>query len=406
MKADARRIPSMIPRQLSGTLIESARHYPVVTLLGPRQSGKTTLARSSFPEHEYCNMEDPELRALALEDPKEFFHRHAPPVILDEIQRAPTLLSMIQVMVDDDPGRKGAFILTGSHQPQLKAGISQSLAGRSSLHRLLPLSVRELERAGHIQDRDESLFKGFMPRLYQQDLPPTELYRNYYGTYIERDVRQLIQLRNLQSFELFMKLLAGRVGQVLNLHSLSGDVGVSSPTLREWLSVLESSFVVFRLPPYFENFGKRFIKSPKIYFSEPGLAAYLLEIRSASQAGRDPLMGAVFENIVVVEALKSRWNRGLDADLYYWRDQRGMEIDLILSRQRHLFPVEIKAARSYHSDFTRNLSKFSRLDPRIEAGAVVYAGKEEQKVSGVQLLSLSSLDDYLGFEFKGAAPTP
>ncbi|NCC50618.1 MAG: ATP-binding protein [Spartobacteria bacterium] len=397
-------LSSLIPRILAGSLKESAGRYPVVTLLGPRQSGKTTLVRNCFPGHEYCNLEDPELRALALADSKEFLHRHAPPLILDEIQRVPELLSLIQVLVDEQPGMKGWFILTGSHQPELRAGISQSLAGRTSLHRLLPFSVRELELAGHRQDRDEWLFKGCLPRLYQEGLPPTELYRNYYETYIERDVRQLIQLRNLQAFELFMKLLAGRVGQALNLHALSGDIGVSSPTLREWLSVLEASFVVFRLPPYFENFGKRFVKSPKLYFTEPGLAAYLLEIRSASQVSRDPLLGALFENLVVVEALKSRWNRGEDADLYYFRDQRGLEVDLILSRQRHLFPIEIKAARSYHTDFAKNLRKFSRLDSRIEAGAVVYAGTEDQKVSGIRLLTLSGMDAYVQEEAPAATP--
>ena len=376
----------LIERELGRVLVEKASQYPVVTLLGPRQSGKTTLVQGRFPGYEYCNLEDPESRRLALADPKEFLHRHRPPLIVDEVQRVPELLSQIQVEVDKRPRVKGAFILTGSHQPRLKEGIAQSLAGRTAILKLLPLSIRELESAGVRQDRDAWLYRGCMPRLYLEQLPASPHYRDYYETYIERDVRQLIQLKQLPPFELFMKLLAGRVGQVLNLHALSGDVGVSSPTLREWLAVLEASFVVFRLPPYYENFGKRFIKSPKLYFTEPGLVAYLLEIRSEDQAARDPLLGSLFENLVVVEALKARWNHGLDPDLYYFRDQSGFEIDLILSRQRHLIPFEIKAARNYHSDFFRSLERFAGWNDRIESGTVIYAGEQSQTVHGCGLL--------------------
>lgn len=375
-----------IEREMAATLLESAGHYPVVTLLGPRQSGKTTMVWQCFPDHDYCNLEDPELRQLAQADTREFLHRHPPPVILDEVQRVPDLLSRIQVVVDESPRAKGLFILTGSHQPLLKEGIAQTLAGRTAVHKLLPLSIRELSRSDRRQDRDEWLFRGCLPRLYLENLPPTDLYRNYYETYIERDVRQLIQLRQQEPFELFMKLLAGRVGQVLNLHALSGEVGVSSPTLREWFSVLEASFVIFRLPPYFENFGKRFIKSPKIYFTEPGLAAYLLEIRSPAQATRDPLMGSLFENLLVSEALKARWNQGLDADLYYFRDQSGFEIDLIFSRQRRLRPFEIKSARSYHPDFFRNLKRFRQWSDSIDPGGVLYSGEQSQTIGDYALI--------------------
>lgn len=375
-----------VGRELREILLLSARRYPLVTVLGPRQSGKTTLVRSAFPDHAYCNLEDPESRALATSDPKEFLHRYRAPLILDEVQRVPDLLSLLQVHVDERPSEKGIFILTGSHQPRLRECISQSLAGRTAILKLLPLSIAELTSANVKQDRDEWLTRGCLPRLYRDDLPANDLYRNYYETYVERDVRQLIELRNLQAFELFMKLLAGRVGQVLNLHALAGEVGVSSPTLREWLSVLEASFVVFRLPPYYDNFGKRFIKSPKIYFTEPGLAAYLLEIRTPEQMSRDPLLGSLFENLVVTEALKARWNCGLDADLYYFRDQAGFEIDLILSRQRRLFPAEIKAARTFRKEYFKNLEKFASWSESIEAGMLIYAGDQEQVVHGMSLL--------------------
>ncbi len=378
-----------INRELQGPLLANAKHYPVVTVLGPRQSGKTTLVRSVFPNHTYCNLEDPELRALATQDPKEFLHRYRPPLILDEVQRVPSLLSLLQVRIDERPAEKGAFILTGSHQPRLRESISQSLAGRTSILKLLPLSIAELSAAGVEQDRDEWLSYGCLPRLYRDALPANDLYRNFYETYVERDVRQLIELRNLQAFELFMKLLAGRVGQVLNLHALSGEIGVSSPTLRQWLSVLEASFVVFCLPPYYNNFGKRFIKSPKIYFTEPGLVAYLLEIRTPQQMSRDPLLGNLFENLVVMEALKSRWNQGVDPDLYHIRDSGGFEIDLVLSRQRQLFPVEIKASRSFRAEFFRNLERSAHWSETIQPGAVIYAGEEEQTVQGHLLLPFS-----------------
>jgi hypothetical protein len=307
-------------------------------------------------------------------------------VIFDEVQRVPQLLSAIQVEVDARPREKGVFVLSGSHQPQLKAEVGQSLAGRTAILKLLPLSIQEAASHGIRQSRDEWLLKGCLPRLYLEGMDPTGLYRNYYETYIERDVRQLIQLKQQQPFELFLKLLAGRVGQVLNLHGLSGDVGVSSPTLREWLSVLEASFIVFRLPPYYENFGKRYIKSPKLYFTEPGLVAYLLELRSPDQAARDPLLGSLFENLVVVEALKARWNAGFDPDLYYFRDQSGFEIDLIHSRQRQLYPFEIKASQSFNADFFRNLKKFSRWRDGIHGGTVIYGGEAQQVVENGQLV--------------------
>lgn len=381
----------IIHRSITPALQEAAELFPAVTLIGPRQSGKTTLAKATFPEHGYANLEDPELRRLARGDPKEFLKQYEAPVIIDEIQRVPELLSTLQVRIDEQPDAKGQFILTGSHQIDLRATISQSLAGRTALLKLLPFTLSETLQAAPCYDRDEYLLHGFMPRHYQENIPPELLYRNYYETYVERDIRQMINLRSLQAFELFMKLLAGRIGQLVNLHSLSGEVGVSSTTLKEWLAALEASFIVFRLPPYYENFGKRFIKTPKLYFTEVGLAAYLLEIRKPEQVSRDPLMGSLFENMVVIEALKHRYNAGRDADLYFFRDQSGMEIDLIKSDHRELTPMEIKAARTFDPSFLKSLRSFQALDDRIKPGALIYAGDQEQTYKDVELINFKNM---------------
>ena len=363
----------MIHRTIETQLAKLAKQFPVITITGPRQSGKTTLAQHFFASHEYINLEEPEFRRYAEEDPKGFLADHPAPVILDEIQRVPELLSYIQILADRSP-EPGRFVLTGSHQPKLRAEVSQSLAGRTGLLRLLPLSLDELTDAGFSLSRNECIHRGFLPKLYRTQADPTAEYSSYYGTYIERDVRQLINLRYQHEFEMFIRLLAGRTGQLLNLNSLSDDVGVSSTTLAEWLNVLEASFIIFRLPPYFENFGKRLIKTPKIYFTEVGLAAWLLDLNSPESVGRDPLIGSLFENMVVVELLKFRLNRGKMPNLYFFRDQRGFEIDLLLAENRQLYPVEIKSARTYHADFAANLKTFCASDRKIRPGMVVYAG--------------------------------
>ena len=375
----------MIKRKIQQELAKLAQEYKVVTITGPRQSGKTTLARMQFPDYTYVNLEEPETRQLAERDAKEFLKRYSVPIIIDEIQRLPMLLSYIQVECDKS-NIKGQYILTGSHQPALKAEISQSLAGRTAILQLLPLSIKELTEAGIQLDRDEYLFKGFMPQLYEENIDITRFYRNYYMTYVERDARQLVNIRNFSSFEVFIKLLAGRVGQLVNLNSLAGDVGVSSSTLGEWLSILEASYIVFRLPPYFENFGKRLIKTPKLYFTEVGLAG---------MGTRDPLMGNLFENMVIVEALKARYNAGKDAGLYFFRDSNGLEIDLLQSANRKLYPMEIKAARTYNSDFAVNIKKFERLNDKTAGGSVIYSGDNVQKIGNIQLLNFVDTADII-----------
>ena len=383
-----------INRSIEAELMRVRKEYPVVTITGPRQSGKTSLARKYCRGYAYANLELPEVRKLAQSDPKAFFSTWPAPVIIDEVQRVPELLSYIQVYADETDMR-GQYILTGSHQVGLSAAVSQSLAGRTALLRLLPLSLAELKNTGVKISRDDILLKGFMPRLYHEDIRPTTLYSEYFQNYIERDLRQLASIRDLLLFEKFMRILAGRVGQVINISSLAGDVGVSRSTLNEWLSVLESSFIIFRLLPWFEKANKRAIKTPKLYFTEPGMAAWLLEIETAKQISRDPLMGNLFENMVVVEALKTRLNAGLLPNLYFYRDTKGNEVDLIIRRHRQLKPVEIKAAMTFSPDMTSSLKKFSKKFDDSLPGAIIYAGQMETKSETTQILNFANTSELI-----------
>jgi uncharacterized protein len=383
-----------IERTIQEEFARVMEEYPVVTITGPRQSGKTSLAKRCYPDYEYVNLELPEIRRLAQNDPYAFFNAYPPPVIIDEIQRVPDLLSYIQVFADSST-KRGQYILTGSHQLDLAAAVSQSLAGRTALLRLLPLSLEELHKAGVSQSRDEAIFKGFMPRLYHDDIRTGTLYSEYFQNYVERDLRQMVSIHDLLLFEKFMRILAGRVGQVINISSLSGDVGVSRSTLNGWLAVLEASFVIFRLPPWFENSNKRAIKTPKLYFTEPGLATWLLEIETVKQVSRDPLMGNLFENMVVVEALKSLLNAGKMPNLYFYRDKKGMEVDLIIGKQRQLRPIEIKAAMTFTPGMKKGLQKFSRMFPNTLSGAVIYSGELETKSEKTELVNFKNTANLL-----------
>ena len=381
----------MIVRQIAQELAATANEFPVVTIIGPRQAGKTTLARMQFPNHAYANLEAPDIRLLATSDPHAFFSQFPPPVIIDEIQRVPELLSTIQVLADSNPQR-GQYILTGSHQLRLQEAVAQSLAGRTALLRLLPLSISELKATGITHTRDEFIYQGFMPRLYNEKVNPTRLYRNYCQTYIERDIRQMINLRRLTDFENFTRLLAGRVGQILNLSSLSNDIGASSTTLKEWLSALEASHTIFRLNPYFENFGKRIIKSPKIYFTDVGLASYLLGIESPALAARDPLIGNLFENMVVIEALKARLNAGKEPELYFYRDNKGNEVDLLFRQNRQLIPIEIKSAMTFHPQFAKGIAQFQKIASSAQKGHIIYAGNLTPELSHASVLHFTDVD--------------
>jgi len=383
----------MIIRDITEELVRSAEEYPVVTILGPRQSGKTTLARMTFPDKPYFSLEDPDVRMAAEADPRGFLGQMEGGGILDEVQRLPVLLSYVQGMVDKTR-KHGRFILTGSHQPQLHEAISQSLAGRTAMLTLWPFSLKELRHYESAWDPFDLINRGFFPRLHDEGLEPRRFFNGYLQTYVERDVRALIQLRNLSQFQKFLTLLAGRVGQVVNLASLGNDVGASSTTIRNWLSVLKASYVVFELPPFFENVQKRVIKSPKIFFTDVGLAAFLLGIHTAEQASRDPLRGSLYENLVVADIVKSALNKGIRPETYFFRDSHGNEIDMLIREKGVLIPVEIKSASTYSAHFVKMLEWFKTLGIRRAApGAVLYNGEQPFNIRGVRVFNPLHVED-------------
>jgi predicted AAA+ superfamily ATPase len=381
-----------IQRQALGVLLQRAMLYPVVTVLGPRQSGKTTLCQMAFPDKPYVNLEQPDVREFAQQDPKAFLAQFPDGAVLDEIQNVPALLSWIQVLTDADP-RKGRFVLTGSHQLQVSAQITQSLAGRTAVLELLPLSLSELAKAndlstGEPADVNGLMLQGGYPRIHAQDLPPEVMLSDYFATYVERDVRQLINLRHLREFGQCVRLLAGRTGQLLNQTSLGNEVGVSSNTITQWLSILEASFLVFSLAPWSVNIGKRLVKSPKIYFYDVGLACWLLGIKTVEQLQHHPLRGALFENLVVLEVLKSLRNQGLRDPLYFFRDSNGLEIDLLLDHANGLQLVEIKASQTVSAPLFKNLRTVSTLlGDLVRSQHLIYGGAERQDRTGVEVMS-------------------
>ena len=386
-------ITGMIERDITNELVECAAEYPVVTILGPRQSGKTTLVQMNFPDRPYFSLEYPDVRAAAEADPRGFLSQEEDGAILDEVQRLPALLSYIQGIVDK-ARRPGMFILTGSHQPRLHEAISQSLAGRTAMLALWPFSLAELRRYKSDWRAFELVVKGFFPRLHEEDLEPRRFYNSYLQTYVERDVRALINLRDLSQFQKFLTLLASRVGQVVNFTSLSNDVGVSATTIKSWLSVLKASYVVFELPPFFANIRKRLIKSPKLYFTDVGFAAFLLGIHTEEQASRDPLRGNLYENLVIADIVKGALNRGIRPEIYFFRDSHGNEIDLLIKEDGVLIPVEIKSAATFSTDFVKGLERFKDLGlDRVAAGAVLYDGEQRFKIRGVRIFNHLHVED-------------
>jgi predicted AAA+ superfamily ATPase len=355
--------------------------------MGPRQSGKTTLVKNLCKNYPYINLEEPDIREIADRDPRAILNKYPDGLIIDEIQNVPSLLSYIQAIVDEKQ-REGMYVLTGSHQLELHAALSQSLAGRTSILQLLPLSLVELQEAGFSLSTNELMLNGFYPRIYNKKLNPTEMYRDYVKTYLERDVRSMINVKDLLVFQRFMKLCAARTGTVLNTHNLASDVGVSDHTIKHWLSILQASYLIELVPPYFENFGKQAMKSPKLYFTDVGLVAYLLEIETLSQIDRDPLRGNLFETMVVMELMKARINQGREPHLYFYRDSQKHEVDIIYKRGAELVAVEIKSSETFHHDFLKGLKYFQKLaGERCRDGYLVYNGSEDFKFGSIDVIN-------------------
>lgn len=381
----------LITRTAEKELRTLAGQFKAVAVVGPRQSGKTTLVRMAFPDKAYVSLENPDTRRFAIEDPRGFIAGYPDGAILDEIQRTPDIFSYLQQVLDENKG-KGRFIITGSNNFLLQENISQSLAGRVGYLYLLPLSINELPK--HKLSVNEQIHKGFYPAIYEQE-GQTEVgkyYLNYIRTYIERDVRLIRNVTDLYTFERFLRLCAGRTGQLLNMNSLAVETGVDNKTIGAWLSVLEASFVVFRLQPYHKNYNKRIVKMPKLYFYDTGVASALLGIENPDQLALHPFRGGLFENMIIVDFLKSRYNKGKPNNLYFWRDSLGTEIDLLVEKANSLLPIEIKSGQTITDDYFKSMSAWLRISG-MEKGWVIYAGDEKQvRSNGITVLPLNEME--------------
>jgi len=383
----------MITRDLTGRLKKAGRQSPAVMVTGPRQSGKSTLCRAVFRDHPYANLEAPDVRSFAIDDPRGFLGQYPDGAILDEIQRAPELPSYLQGIIDADP-RCGRWILTGSHNLLLLESVSQSLAGRTSVLRLLPMVRGEIVRfRQHPRTLDETILAGGYPRIFDRKLDPTDWLRSYTATYIERDVRAISNIGDLTTFQRFVELCAGRTSQLLNLSALAGDCGIAQPTAKAWMSVLETSFITFRLPSFSANLRKRLVKMPKLHFYDTGLVCFLLGIRNTQQLRNHPLRGAIFETWVISEIVKHRVNAGEHGGAYFYRDRHGVEADLILERADRLTLLEAKAAQTATSGMFDGVRRVRNVLAEIRpCGAfLVYGGDSPQKRRDAELLSWDSV---------------
>jgi predicted AAA+ superfamily ATPase len=381
----------MIKRVLETKIRQLAKKFPVVSVTGPRQSGKTTLIKSMFPDLRYESLEDPDTRLFAVNDPRKFLESEKK-MIIDEIQRVPELFSYIQT-ITDNTNIPGQYIISGSQSFLLNQHISQSLAGRVAILNLMPLSFSELRDHGTpVSDYEKLIYTGFYPRLYDKVIDPGDFYPNYIQTYIERDVRLLQNIHDLTLFVRFLKLCAGRTGQLLNMNSLANDCGISPNTAKSWISVLEASYIIFLLQPHHKNYNKRLVKMPKLYFTDTGLASSLLEIHSEKQFSTHFLRGALFENFILAEFIKRRYNGGLKNNCYFWRDNKGVEIDCIIDSGNKLTPVEIKSANTFNQDFFKNLNYWNKLaDNKAENSLVIYGGEKSRDTKDGKLLSWSDI---------------
>mgnify|MGYP002766601389 FL=1 len=383
-----------IHRELSSVLEEAYRYFSVITVTGPRQSGKTTLIRNLFPHLPYYSLESLDIRSFAENDPIAFLNQNEEGMILDEVHNAPDLLSYIQGIVDEHPDKR--YILSGSSQFAMLKRVTQSLAGRTAVFELMPLSYSETKDLTADVPLDKLLFNGFYPAIYSGRNVPEFLYPAYMKTYLDRDVRDLLQIKDMMQFHIFIKLCAGRIGSLFKASELANEIGVSPNTITSWLSVLQVSYIVTLLPPYFENTSKRLTKMPKLYFLDTGLACYLLGIESPEQLSRDKMRGALFENFVVTEALKQRYNQGKESNLYFYRDSNQNEIDLLLKRNTRLYGIEIKSSMTYHKDFEKALKRIDEwVKAPVDGKAVVYAGNFENTAGEIKLLNYTNMDEVL-----------
>ncbi|MBU0483634.1 MAG: ATP-binding protein [Proteobacteria bacterium] len=380
----------MIPRTIAAKVLQYTGQYPIVTITGPRQSGKTTLCRMLFPEKPYVSLESIEERNFAGSDPRGFLARFPDGAVLDEIQRAPELLSYIQIIVDESP-TTGQFILAGSQNFEFLNNVSQSLAGRTAIARLLPFSLAEIATLQPIGTIDEFLYRGSYPRIYDKHLNPTEALSFYFNTSVERDLRLLINVKDLSRFDVFLKLCAACCGQVVNFSSLGNDCGVNHNTIKSWLSILEASYIIKLLPPFYSNLGKRLIKAPKLYFIDPGLASFLLGIQKVEHVSAHPLRGALFENLVIAELLKKRSNRGQTDNLYYLRDSKGHEVDVLLDYGSYVDMIEIKSSQTIGSDLLKGLEYFRKIYPQTRDCSLIYGGDQSRKQEDIKIYPWQTL---------------
>jgi uncharacterized protein len=366
----------MIQRDASSKIKQLAKKFPAVGLLGPRQSGKTTLAKELFPKKPYISFENQDNILLVTKDPRAFLDQYKTGAIFDEIQRVPQLLSYLQGVIDDQPNKVGLFIITGSQNLLLLESISQTLAGRIAFVHLLPFSFTELASSKHsTQSLNKLILNGGYPRLYDRKIKPVDFYPNYLLTYVERDVRQIKNITNLAMFQRFLKVCASRVGQEVNYTSIGNDTGVDQKTVLSWFGILEASFIAFRLQPFYNNLGKRLTQMPKLYFYDTGLCCSLLELETESHVNTHPLRGALFENLIILELLKARFNNGQRSNLFYWRDRTGNEIDVLLDQSAQVVPIEIKTAATFTTDYVKGINYWKKINPNVKKAFVVFTGK-------------------------------
>ena len=383
-----------LPRNMEEAIVKVSEYYSVICVTGPRQSGKSTLLKHLFPEYVEYSMKDMYVREFALNDPVAFLGQTTEGMFLDEIQKAPVLMEYIQGITDHDPNRK--FLLTGSSNFEVLKGVSESLAGRAGVFELLPMTLGETQVVHEGVDLSKLLYEGLYPAVAAGKNTARLFYPSYVKTYIEKDVRDLLKIQDQMQFMRFMKLCAARIGSIFVATELASEVGVDSKTITRWLSVLQASYLVTLLPPYYENISKRLVKSPKLYFNDTGLACYLLDIESPKQLDRDKMRGALFENMIVMDVLKHRYNQGLEGGVYFYRDSNQNEVDILLKQEGEITAIEVKSSLTYHPSFEKTLKQITEwVETPVTKKAIVYAGDFENAQGDIKLLNYKHLTDLL-----------